>query len=175
MICVSKMWKTVHVFLYFAVPYVIMQYVPFLTNSFGKSASCLHLRVLCVCARACDRWVERRAQCAAGLSRLCRFSRFIAAAAGPSSVARYVAPAPVRVRRMMRTMMEESESIPCAAEDGLLSGWRWNRTARDQVQIKQKIRDLPGLLKHGLNLRKKTVSYPPSRPLERINKPRTTR
>lgn len=52
MICVSKMWKTVHVFLYFAVPYVIMQYVPFLTNSFGKSASCLHLRVFCVCARA---------------------------------------------------------------------------------------------------------------------------
>ncbi|XP_056597514.1 rap guanine nucleotide exchange factor 5 isoform X2 [Triplophysa dalaica] len=59
---------------------------------------------------------------------------------------------------MMRTMMEESDSIPCAAEDGLLSGWRWNRTARDQVQIKQKIRDLPGLLKHGLNLRKKTQS-----------------
>ncbi|KAA0709856.1 hypothetical protein E1301_Tti024232 [Triplophysa tibetana] len=59
---------------------------------------------------------------------------------------------------MMRTMMEESDSIPCTAEDGLLSGWRWNRTARDQVQIKQKIRDLPGLLKHGLNLRKKTQS-----------------
>lgn len=55
--------------------------------------------------------------------------------------------------------MEESDSIPCTAEDGLLSSWRWNRTARDQVQIKQKIRDLPGLLKHGLNLRKKSVSY----------------
>ncbi|KAL0167152.1 hypothetical protein M9458_038996, partial [Cirrhinus mrigala] len=53
-------------------------------------------------------------------------------------------------------MMEESDSIPCTAEDGLLSSWRWNRTARDQVQIKQKIRDLPGLLKHGLNLRKKS-------------------
>ncbi|KAI7799234.1 putative rap guanine nucleotide exchange factor 5, partial [Triplophysa rosa] len=53
---------------------------------------------------------------------------------------------------------EESDSIPCTAEDGLLSSWRWNRTARDQVQIKQKIRDLPGLLKHGLNLRKKTQS-----------------
>lgn len=127
---------------------------------------------LCECARACDRWVERRAQCAAGLSRLfCRFSRFIAAAAGPSSVARDVAP--VRVRRRMVTMMEESDSIPCSAEDGLLSSWRWNRTARDQVQIKQKIRDLPGLLKHGLNLRKKTVSYQLSRPLESINKTRT--
>ncbi|XP_050992290.1 rap guanine nucleotide exchange factor 5 [Labeo rohita] len=55
-------------------------------------------------------------------------------------------------------MMEESDSIPCTAEDGLLSSWRWNRTARDQVQIKQKIRDLPGLLKHGLNLRKKSQS-----------------
>ncbi|KAK7139514.1 hypothetical protein R3I93_016600 [Phoxinus phoxinus] len=55
-------------------------------------------------------------------------------------------------------MMEDSDSLPCPAEDGLLSSWRWNRTARDQVQIKQKIRDLPGLLKHGLNLRKKSQS-----------------
>ncbi|XP_062871183.1 rap guanine nucleotide exchange factor 5 isoform X2 [Trichomycterus rosablanca] len=49
--------------------------------------------------------------------------------------------------------MEESES---SAEDGLLATWRWNRNAREQVQIKQKIRDLPGLLKHGLHLRKKS-------------------
>ncbi|KAI4900352.1 hypothetical protein NFI96_005872 [Prochilodus magdalenae] len=53
--------------------------------------------------------------------------------------------------------MEESESIPCAPEDGLLASWRWNRSAREQVQLKQKIRDLPGLLKHGLHLRKKSV------------------
>ncbi|XP_062871178.1 rap guanine nucleotide exchange factor 5 isoform X1 [Trichomycterus rosablanca] len=51
--------------------------------------------------------------------------------------------------------MEESES---SAEDGLLATWRWNRNAREQVQIKQKIRDLPGLLKHGLHLRKKSQS-----------------
>ncbi|KAL7826859.1 hypothetical protein AOLI_G00320680 [Acnodon oligacanthus] len=54
--------------------------------------------------------------------------------------------------------MEESESIPCAPEDGLLASWRWNRSAREQVQLKQKIRDLPGLLKHGLHLRKKSQS-----------------
>ncbi|XP_051991391.1 rap guanine nucleotide exchange factor 5-like isoform X2 [Xyrauchen texanus] len=51
--------------------------------------------------------------------------------------------------------MEES-SIPCSTEDGHLPSWRWNRSARDQVQIKPKVRDLPGLLKHGLNLRKKS-------------------
>lgn len=51
--------------------------------------------------------------------------------------------------------MEDSES---AADDGLLGTWRWNRNAREQVQLKQKIRDLPGLLKHGLHLRKKSVS-----------------
>lgn len=50
--------------------------------------------------------------------------------------------------------MEDSEP----AEDGLLAGLRWNRSARDQVQLKHKIRDLPGLLKHGLHLRKKSVS-----------------
>ncbi|KAM7373092.1 hypothetical protein PAMP_007972 [Pampus punctatissimus] len=48
--------------------------------------------------------------------------------------------------------MEDSET----AEDGLLAGLRWNRSARDQVQLKHKIRDLPGLLKHGLHLRKKS-------------------
>ncbi|XP_053348579.1 rap guanine nucleotide exchange factor 5 [Clarias gariepinus] len=51
--------------------------------------------------------------------------------------------------------MEDSES---AADDGLLGTWRWNRNAREQVQLKQKIRDLPGLLKHGLHLRKKSQS-----------------
>ncbi|KAK2830273.1 hypothetical protein Q5P01_018204 [Channa striata] len=50
--------------------------------------------------------------------------------------------------------MEDSEP----AEDGLLSGLRWNRSARDQAQLKPKIRDLPGLLKHGLHLRKKSQS-----------------
>uniref|UniRef100_A0A1A8Q1A5 Rap guanine nucleotide exchange factor (GEF) 5 n=1 Tax=Nothobranchius rachovii TaxID=451742 RepID=A0A1A8Q1A5_9TELE len=44
------------------------------------------------------------------------------------------------------------------AEDGLLAGLRWNRSARDQAQLKHKIRDLPGLLKHGLHLRKKSQS-----------------
>ncbi|KAK5883764.1 hypothetical protein CesoFtcFv8_020060 [Champsocephalus esox] len=50
--------------------------------------------------------------------------------------------------------MEDSEP----AEDGLLAGLRWNRSARDQAQLKHKIRDLPGLLKHGLHLRKKSQS-----------------
>ncbi|XP_054600650.2 rap guanine nucleotide exchange factor 5 [Nothobranchius furzeri] len=50
--------------------------------------------------------------------------------------------------------MEGSEP----AEDGLLAGLRWNRSARDQAQLKHKIRDLPGLLKHGLHLRKKSQS-----------------
>ncbi|XP_058233911.1 rap guanine nucleotide exchange factor 5 [Hemibagrus wyckioides] len=51
--------------------------------------------------------------------------------------------------------MEDSESN---ADDGLLATWRWSRNAREQVQLKQKIRDLPGLLKHGLHLRKKSQS-----------------
>ncbi|XP_074468856.1 rap guanine nucleotide exchange factor 5 isoform X2 [Sebastes fasciatus] len=51
-------------------------------------------------------------------------------------------------------MQEDSEP----AEDGLLAGLRWNRSARDQAQLKHKIRDLPGLLKHGLHLRKKSQS-----------------
>ncbi|XP_029022949.1 rap guanine nucleotide exchange factor 5 [Betta splendens] len=50
--------------------------------------------------------------------------------------------------------MEDAEP----AEDGLLAGLRWNRSARDQAQLKHKIRDLPGLLKHGLHLRKKSQS-----------------
>ncbi|XP_078811512.1 rap guanine nucleotide exchange factor (GEF) 5a isoform X2 [Oryzias latipes] len=51
--------------------------------------------------------------------------------------------------------MEDTEP----AEDGVLAGLRWNRGARDQTQLKHKIRDLPGLLKHGLHLRKKSVSF----------------
>lgn len=54
--------------------------------------------------------------------------------------------------------MEDSES---GGEDGMVGGWRWNNRntgARDQTQLRQKIRDLPGLLKHGLHLRKKSVS-----------------
>uniref|UniRef100_A0A3P9HWW1 Rap guanine nucleotide exchange factor 5 n=1 Tax=Oryzias latipes TaxID=8090 RepID=A0A3P9HWW1_ORYLA len=50
--------------------------------------------------------------------------------------------------------MEDTEP----AEDGVLAGLRWNRGARDQTQLKHKIRDLPGLLKHGLHLRKKSQS-----------------
>ncbi|XP_026204013.1 rap guanine nucleotide exchange factor 5 isoform X2 [Anabas testudineus] len=50
--------------------------------------------------------------------------------------------------------MEDAEP----AEDGLLAGLRWNRSARDPAQLKHKIRDLPGLLKHGLHLRKKSQS-----------------
>eukprot|EP00063_Salmo_salar_P023674 XP_013998509.1 PREDICTED: rap guanine nucleotide exchange factor 5-like isoform X2 [Salmo salar] len=52
--------------------------------------------------------------------------------------------------------MEDSEP---GGEDGMVGGWRWNNRntgARDQVQLRQKIRDLPGLLKHGLHLRKKS-------------------
>ncbi|XP_010871634.1 rap guanine nucleotide exchange factor 5 isoform X2 [Esox lucius] len=54
--------------------------------------------------------------------------------------------------------MEDSEP---GGEDGMVGGWRWsnrNTGARDQAQLRQKIRDLPGLLKHGLHLRKKSQS-----------------
>lgn len=65
--------------------------------------------------------------------------------------------------------MEDSEP----AEDGLLAGLRWNRSARDQAQLKHKIRDLPGLLKHGLHLRKKSVSIsnPPLAGFDRALRP----
>ncbi|XP_061103577.1 rap guanine nucleotide exchange factor 5b isoform X1 [Conger conger] len=56
--------------------------------------------------------------------------------------------------------MGEAEGMPSASEDGLLA-WRWNKNAKEQVQLKQKIRDLPGLLKHGLHLRKKSVEALP--------------
>ncbi|KAL0962041.1 hypothetical protein UPYG_G00334960 [Umbra pygmaea] len=54
--------------------------------------------------------------------------------------------------------MDESEP---GGEDGMVGGWRWNNRntgAREQAQLRQKIRDLPGLLKHGLHLRKKSQS-----------------
>lgn len=60
--------------------------------------------------------------------------------------------------------MEDSEP----AEDGLLAGLRWNRSARDQAQLKHKIRDLPGLLKHGLHLRKKSVSISSAPTADRV-------
>lgn len=62
------------------------------------------------------------------------------------------------LERQRETDMEDSEP---GGEDGMVGGWRWNNRntgARDQVQLRQKIRDLPGLLKHGLHLRKKSVS-----------------
>ncbi|KAG7469718.1 hypothetical protein MATL_G00131790 [Megalops atlanticus] len=57
--------------------------------------------------------------------------------------------------------MGEAEGMPSASEDGLLTTWRWNKNAKEQVQLKQKIKDLPGLLKHGLHLRKKSVEALP--------------
>ncbi|KAI1886192.1 hypothetical protein AGOR_G00211460 [Albula goreensis] len=57
--------------------------------------------------------------------------------------------------------MGEAEGMPSASEDGLLTAWRWNKNAKEQVQLKQKIKDLPGLLKHGLHLRKKSVEALP--------------
>lgn len=134
---------------------------------FGQRCECwmylyVSVCVVCVCVSVsargceCDRWVEQ--QCTAGLVSSLGWA---AHCGGWKSIERRrnVAPVSVCVKSRWRMMMEESDSIPCTAEDGLLSSWRWNRTARDQVQIKQKIRDLPGLLKHGLNLRKKSVSY----------------
>jgi len=132
-------------------------------SSFNQRCECICVRVspervrACVCVCVCDRWVEQ--QCSAGLlSRLSGSLRLLEI--HRAAVVQDVGPASVCVKSRWRRMMEESDSLPCPAEDGLLSSWRWNRTARDQVQIKQKIRDLPGLLKHGLNLRKKSVSYP---------------
>uniref|UniRef100_A0A3B3QL35 DEP domain-containing protein n=1 Tax=Paramormyrops kingsleyae TaxID=1676925 RepID=A0A3B3QL35_9TELE len=55
-------------------------------------------------------------------------------------------------------MEEAADGAPSSApEDGHLATWRWGRNAKEQVQLKQKIRDLPALLKHGLHLRRKSV------------------
>ncbi|XP_041102239.1 rap guanine nucleotide exchange factor 5 isoform X2 [Polyodon spathula] len=55
--------------------------------------------------------------------------------------------------------MEGSGDIPgtCTPDVGLLATWRWSKNAKDQVHLKQKIKDLPALLKHGLHLRKRTA------------------
>ncbi|RXM32248.1 Rap guanine nucleotide exchange factor 5 [Acipenser ruthenus] len=55
--------------------------------------------------------------------------------------------------------MEGSGDIPgtCTPDVGLLATWRWSKNAKEQVHLKQKIKDLPALLKHGLHLRKKTA------------------
>ncbi|XP_072561500.1 rap guanine nucleotide exchange factor 5 isoform X1 [Paramormyrops kingsleyae] len=56
-----------------------------------------------------------------------------------------------------RAMEEAADGAPSSApEDGHLATWRWGRNAKEQVQLKQKIRDLPALLKHGLHLRRKS-------------------
>ncbi|XP_072561502.1 rap guanine nucleotide exchange factor 5 isoform X3 [Paramormyrops kingsleyae] len=56
-------------------------------------------------------------------------------------------------------MEEAADGAPSSApEDGHLATWRWGRNAKEQVQLKQKIRDLPALLKHGLHLRRKSQS-----------------
>ncbi|XP_072561501.1 rap guanine nucleotide exchange factor 5 isoform X2 [Paramormyrops kingsleyae] len=58
-----------------------------------------------------------------------------------------------------RAMEEAADGAPSSApEDGHLATWRWGRNAKEQVQLKQKIRDLPALLKHGLHLRRKSQS-----------------
>ncbi|KPP77550.1 hypothetical protein Z043_103021, partial [Scleropages formosus] len=43
------------------------------------------------------------------------------------------------------------------AEDGRTKSRQWRSKAREQVHLKQKIRELPALLKHGLTLRKRSV------------------
>uniref|UniRef100_UPI00398EC8CC rap guanine nucleotide exchange factor 4-like n=1 Tax=Pristiophorus japonicus TaxID=55135 RepID=UPI00398EC8CC len=40
-------------------------------------------------------------------------------------------------------------------EVGLLAALKWSRNAKGQGQLKQKMKDLPALLKNGLNLKKK--------------------
>ncbi|KAK6491373.1 rap guanine nucleotide exchange factor 5 isoform X1 [Huso huso] len=55
--------------------------------------------------------------------------------------------------------MEGSGDIPgtCTPEVGQPATWRWSKSAKEQVHLKQKIKDLPALLKQGLHLRKKTA------------------
>ncbi|KAG2465092.1 RPGF5 factor, partial [Polypterus senegalus] len=55
-------------------------------------------------------------------------------------------------------MDEAGESADiCAPEVGHLGTWRWSKNTREQVQLKQRLKDLPALLKHGLTLRKRSV------------------
>ncbi|XP_078394998.1 rap guanine nucleotide exchange factor 5-like isoform X2 [Cetorhinus maximus] len=54
--------------------------------------------------------------------------------------------------------MAEPTDIPgslCVPEVGLLAALKWSRNVKGQGQLKQKIKDLPALLKNGLNLKKK--------------------
>ncbi|XP_039593644.1 rap guanine nucleotide exchange factor 5 [Polypterus senegalus] len=58
-------------------------------------------------------------------------------------------------------MDEAGESADiCAPEVGHLGTWRWSKNTREQVQLKQRLKDLPALLKHGLTLRKRSVEAP---------------
>ncbi|XP_072365318.1 rap guanine nucleotide exchange factor 5 isoform X1 [Scyliorhinus torazame] len=43
----------------------------------------------------------------------------------------------------------------CVPDVGLLAALKWSRNAKGQGQLKQKIKDIPALLKNGLNLKKK--------------------
>ncbi|XP_072431417.1 rap guanine nucleotide exchange factor 5 isoform X1 [Chiloscyllium punctatum] len=54
--------------------------------------------------------------------------------------------------------MAQPTDIPgsfCVPEVGLLAALKWSRNVKGQGQLKQKIKDLPALLKNGLNLKKK--------------------
>ncbi|XP_048415489.1 rap guanine nucleotide exchange factor 5 isoform X2 [Stegostoma tigrinum] len=54
--------------------------------------------------------------------------------------------------------MAQRTDIPgsfCVPEVGLLAAIKWSRNVKGQGQLKQKIKDLPALLKNGLNLKKK--------------------
>ncbi|XP_041104918.1 rap guanine nucleotide exchange factor 5-like isoform X2 [Polyodon spathula] len=55
--------------------------------------------------------------------------------------------------------MEGSGDIPdiCTPEVGQPATCIWSKNTKEQVHLKQKIKDLPALLKHGLQLRKKTA------------------
>ncbi|XP_023680035.1 rap guanine nucleotide exchange factor 5-like [Paramormyrops kingsleyae] len=54
----------------------------------------------------------------------------------------------------------EEDGLLCSPQDGLLKNWRWGKQVKDQAHLKQRIRDIPGLLKQGLHLRKKSVETP---------------
>ncbi|XP_067864968.1 rap guanine nucleotide exchange factor 5-like isoform X3 [Heterodontus francisci] len=54
--------------------------------------------------------------------------------------------------------MAQPTDVPsslCVPEVGLLAALKWSRNVKGQGQLKQKIKDLPALLKNGLNLKKK--------------------
>eukprot|EP00062_Callorhinchus_milii_P002100 gi/632937912/ref/XP_007901514.1/ PREDICTED: rap guanine nucleotide exchange factor 5 isoform X2 [Callorhinchus milii] len=54
--------------------------------------------------------------------------------------------------------MAQQNDIPgslCVPEVGLLAALKWSRNAKEQGHLKQRIKDLPSLLKNGFNFRKK--------------------